>query len=84
MLDANFWKDKSVSQKVIKEKKLYEDLVISYENSIKNLKDLDELNSLAQQEDNISVQNEVLKNINDLRDLIKKNQIKCFLSNEEE
>ena len=82
MLDANFWKDKSVSQKVIKEKKLYEDLVISYENSIKNLKDLDELNRLAQQEDNISVQNEVLKNINDLRDLIKKNEIKCFLSNE--
>ncbi len=82
MLDANFWKDKFFSQKVIKEKKLYEDLVISYENSIKNLKDLDELNKLALQEDNISVQNEVLKNINDLRDIIKKNEIKCFLSNE--
>tara|TARA_B100000963_G_scaffold11059_1_gene8594 strand:+ start:3347 stop:4324 length:978 start_codon:yes stop_codon:yes gene_type:complete len=82
MLDANFWKDKSFAQKVIKEKKLYEDLVISYEKSIKDLNDLDELNNLALHEDNTSVQNELLKNINDLRDLVKKNEIKCFLSNE--
>ena len=82
MLDANFWKDKSFAQKVIKEKKLYEDLVISYEKSIKDLNDLDDLNNLALNEENTSVQNELLKNINDLRDLVKKNEIKCFLSNE--
>jgi len=82
MLDANFWKDKSFAQKVIKEKKLYEDLVISYEKSIKDLDDLDELYNLALHEDNTNVQNELLKNINDLRDLVKKNEIKCFLSNE--
>ena len=28
MLDANFWQDKSKSKKIIKEKKLYEDLII--------------------------------------------------------
>ena len=28
------------------------------------------------------VQNELLKNIKDLKDLVKKNEIKCFLSNE--
>ena len=82
MLDANFWKDKSFAQKIIKEKKLYEDLVISYEKSIKDLNDLDDLNNLALNEENTSVQNELLKNINDLRDLVKKNEIKCFLSNE--
>ena len=36
MLKKNFWQDKLNSQKVIKEKKLYEDLINSYENSIKN------------------------------------------------
>jgi len=82
MLDANFWRDKSNSQKIIKEKKFYEDLVSSYEKSIRNLNDLDELNDLALDEKNIGVQNELLQNIKDLRDLVKKNEVKCFLSNE--
>ena len=82
MLEANFWKDKSNSQKIVKEKKLFEDLVSSYEKSIKHLKDLDELNNLALEEKSISVQNELSKNIKDLRDVVKKNEIKCFLSNE--
>ena len=37
MLDANFWHDKSLAQKVIKEKKLYENLINSYEESRKKL-----------------------------------------------
>jgi len=82
MLDSNFWQDKSNSQKVIKEKKLYEEIVKSYDNSIKNLKDLDELNKLAIDEENIDIQKEVYINIKDLREIVKKNEIKCFLSNE--
>ena len=68
----NFWKDKSTSQRVIKEKKLYEELVSSYEKSINNLKDFDELNKLAIEERNTSFQNELLKNIKVLRELVKK------------
>ena len=82
MLDANFWKDKPNSQKIVKEKKFYEDLVFSYEKSIRSLKDLDELNNLALEEKNTGVQNELLKNIKDLKNLAKKNEVKCFLSNE--
>ena len=82
MLDANFWQDKAVSQKVIKEKKLFEDLVVSYENSIKKLRDLDDLNNLAVEENNITILKEVLINIKELLDLVKKNEIKCFLSKE--
>ena len=82
MLDANFWQDKAVSQKVIKEKKLFEDLVVSYENSIKKLSDLDDLNNLAVEENNITILKEVLTNIKELLDIVKKNEIKCFLSNE--
>ena len=82
MLDANFWQDKAVSQKVIKEKKLFEDLVVSYENSIKKLRDLDDLNNLAVEENNITILKEVLTNIKELLDIVKKNEIKCFLSKE--
>jgi len=82
MLDANFWQDKVVSQKVIKEKKLFEDLVVSYENSIKKLRDLDDLNNLAVEENNTTILKEVLINIKELLDIVKKNEIKCFLSKE--
>ena len=82
MLDANFWQNKSKSQKIIKEKKLYEELVNSYEDSLKSLMDLKELNELAIEEKNINIQNEILVNMKDLRETVKKNEIKCFLSNE--
>ena len=82
MLNSDFWQDKSNSQKIIKEKKLYEDIINSHDHSIVNLKDLDELNKIAVDEENIDIQKEVYNNIKDLRDLVKKNEIKCFLSNE--
>ena len=82
MLDVNFWQDKLKSQKIIKEKKLYEELVSSYNESIKSLEDLDQLNELAIEEKNINIQNEILGNIKNLREIVKKNEIKCFLSNE--
>ena len=47
MLEENFWQDKLNSQKIIKEKKLYEELINSYDNSSKSLTDLHELNELA-------------------------------------
>ena len=31
MLESDFWQNKSFSQKIIKEKKFYEDLINSYE-----------------------------------------------------
>ena len=82
MLSANFWQDKNNSQRVIKEKKFYEDLTNSLNNNVEKLKDLDDLNQLAFEEENLQVQKEVLQNIKDLRSEVKKNEIKCFLSNE--
>ena len=81
-MDPNFWQDKLNSKKVIKEKKLFEDLINSFENSFKQLNDLNELNELAVQENNLNIQSEVLTGIKDLRIEVKKNEIKCFLSNE--
>ena len=82
MLDANFWQDKSNSQKIIKEKKLFEDLINSFKLSEQKLKDLDDLNLLAEEEKNQDIQKEIITNIKELRSLVKKNEIKCFLSNE--
>jgi peptide chain release factor 2 len=82
VLEANFWQDKSNSKKIIKEKKLLEDLISSMDISNIKLKDLEELNQLALEENNLNIQEEILENIKDLRKLVKKNEINCFLSNE--
>ncbi len=82
MLDPDFWKDKVQSKTVVKEKKLFEDLINSHNETTKKLKDLDELNELAIQENNHEIQTEVFTNVKSLIDLVKKNEIKCFLSNE--
>jgi len=82
MLENNFWQDKLNSQKVIKEKKLYEDLINSHNNSVKSTIDLQELNELALEEKNQSIQNEVIESLKNLKKLAKKNETKCFLSRE--
>ena len=82
MLESNFWQNKSISQKIIKEKKLYEDLINSYENTSASLTDLDELNNLATEEKNQSIIKEVLESIIKLKKIAKQNETKCFLSNE--
>ena len=82
MLESNFWQDKTSSQKIIKKKNFYEDLINSHEESVTSLNDLIELNDLALQEKNQSVLFEVLENIKNLKKIAKKNETKCFLSNE--
>ena len=82
MLESNFWQDKSNSQKIIKEKKLYEELISSYDNSAKALNDLSELYELALEEKNQLIITEVIENIKDLKKSTKKNETKCFLSKE--
>ena len=82
MLEVNFWQDKAKSQIVIKEKKLYENLINSYEQSILQFKDLDDLYKLAIEEKNSEIQLEVYQKLKELRVKVKENEIKCFLSND--
>jgi len=82
MLESNFWQDKDIAQKVIKEKKIQEDLINSYISSASMCKETEELYNLAIEENNTSVINDSLKSIKELRDKVKKNEIKCFLSND--
>ena len=82
MLNANFWKDKVNSKNIVKEKKLFEDLINSFKETSQKLIDLSELNELAIQENNKEIVNEIFNSIKNLRNLARKNEIKCFLSNE--
>jgi len=54
---------------------LYEDLVGSYKSSLNQLKDLGDLYELALEENNTSIQSEVVESIKNLRKLAKKNVI---------
>ena len=78
MLSANFWQDKDNSQRVIKEKKFYEDLTNSLNNNVEKLKDLDDLNQLALEENNLQVQKKVLQNIKHLKSEVKKMKLNVF------
>ena len=82
MFEPDFWKDKFNSKNIVKEKKIYEDLISSFDISNNKLRELVELNQLALEEENFDIQKEVLQNIKNLEKLVKKNEIKCFLSNE--
>jgi len=55
---------------------------LSFKDSSNKIKDLEELNQLALEENNQSIQEEIIKNLKELRKVVKKDEIKCFLSNE--
>ena len=82
MLNENFWQDKNKSKNIVKEKKLFEDLINSFKTSSKKLEDLNELYELALQENNQEILKEIFSNIKELRNLARKNEINCLLSNE--
>ena len=82
MLNSNFWHDKIKSKNIIKEKKLFENLINSFKATTQKLEELNELYELALQENNQEIQNEIFVNTKDLKNLARKNEINCFLSNE--
>ena len=61
---------------------MFEDLINSHDISSQKIQDLDDLNELAVEENNLTIQNEVLDSLKKLRLMAKKNEIKCFLSKE--
>ncbi len=82
MLEKDFWQDKAKSKTILKEKKLFEDLTNSYNNTHKSLVDIQELYKLALDENNNDLLKELTNNLKDLKKDIKKTEVKCFLSND--
>ena len=79
MLQANFWHDKHKAQKIIKAKNLQEDLIKSYNLSVKECNEISDLFNLAVEENNKSVINESIKNLEELRLKAKKKETKSVL-----
>ena len=82
ILKPDFWADKSKAQKIFKKKKFLEDLINTHKNSIAETRDLSDLFNLASEENNQSMLKDIIRNIENLKITTKKNEIKCFLSNE--
>ncbi len=82
MSDPKFWDNNFKAEKILKEKKIYDDLINSHNLCSQDSKDLFELYNLAIEEDNKLVMNDSLNNIKKLIKKAKKIEIKCFLSSE--
>ena len=54
-MEPNFWENKSKAEKVLKDKKIYDDLVQSYEFSLKKFNEIIDLYNLALEENNQAV-----------------------------
>ena len=82
LLNQNFWKDKIKVKKTVKEKKIYEDILNSYQSSFQEINNLKDLYNLASEERNDEILQDCDIKINQLLKTSKKIEIDCFLSGE--
>ncbi len=80
--EENFWKDKLVAQKILKEKKFLENIFNDYNSVVNELENLEQLIELALKENDNLVIKDCEKKINLLFNQIKKTEVSCFLSGE--
>ena len=78
----HFWKDKQLVKKTVKQKKIFEDILNSYKNSLNDIIDIKDLFNLATQENNEEIIQDCNIKIEQILKKIKKNEITCFLSGE--
>ena len=82
ILKTNFWKDKLAAQKILKEKKFFENIISSFNSNVNELENLEELINLALKENEILVIKDCEKKINLIFNQVKKIEVECFLSSE--
>ena len=82
ILSPDFWKNKDTAQKILKEKSFLEDIFKSHESSLIDINNLEELSDLALAENNEEIFRDCLEKAKTLLSKIKKVEIKCFLSDE--
>ena len=82
ILKKDFWKDNRKSKKVIKEKKFLESIFNFYKETLNELENLKDLKNLALEEKDTDTLKDCKKKINNILKEIKKFEIKCFLSGE--
>ena len=77
-MEPNFWENKSKAEKILKDKKNLEDLVHSYELSLKQFNEIIDLYNLALEENNQTILKETETNIFELHKKIKKMKLNVF------
>ena len=82
IVQENFWKEKLSAQKILKEKKFLENILDEFNFAVNELDNLEQLLELATKENNIAVTKDCEKKINLLLNQIKKTEVSCFLSGE--
>ena len=82
IVQENFWKEKLSAQKILKEKKFLENIFDDFNSTVKELANLEQLLELAAKENDIVVTKDCERNINLLLNQIKKTEVSCFLSEE--
>ena len=78
----SFWKDQKKVKNVLKEKNFYSNLITSYNSFEKELKNLEDLHTLGNEEKNEEIINDCELKISELFKDIKKLEVACFLSGE--
>ena len=78
----NFWDNRDQAEKILKKKKNYDYLVNSYNYFEKENIDLYDIYLLAKDENDNQIIKETLNKFKSLQEEVKKLEIKCFLSNE--
>ena len=81
-MQENFWKDKELVKKTIKQKKIFENILDSYRKSLDELNSTKDLFILATQEKDEEIIQDCNIKIQEILEDIKQNQINCFLSGE--
>ena len=79
---GDFWKNKLNAQKILKEKNFFGTILENYNFTIKEIENLEQLLELATKENNSAVIKDCEKKINLLLNQIKKTEVSCFLSGE--
>ena len=80
--NENFWKDKIVAQKILKEKKFFDNIINNFHFTMTELENMEQLIELASKENDVVVIKDCEKKITQLLNQIKKTEVSCFLSEE--
>ena len=78
----NFWKDQKKVKNILKEKKFFDFLISSYQNLVKDIKNIEDLHSLGNEEQNEEIIKDCKLKIEEIYNDVKKLEVSCFLSGE--